>query len=135
MDRGRGTKRSRGRDQPTMLARAPKGVNALTLTQLGNDRLQLVEVSLVLSLVLYLFLDALQDPDGRGIIVHLSRRLQGRLDHARRGDEIVGETVVQTSLEFKDVFDVGEKGLVALVEGFVGFGLVGVSAARVESDG
>jgi hypothetical protein len=38
-------------------------------------------------------------------------------------------------LELKDVLDVGEEGLVTLVEGFVGFGLMGVSTARVESDG
>lgn len=105
------------------------------LTQLGNNRLELFQISLVLSLVLHLFLDALQDPDGRGVVVHLSRRLQRALDDSRGGDEIVGETVVQPSLELEDVLDVGEEGLVPLVKGFVGFGLVSVGTARVESDG
>jgi hypothetical protein len=105
------------------------------LTQLGNNRLQLVQISLVLSLVLDLLLDTLQDPDSGRVIVDLSGCPQGSLDDRGGGDEIVSETVVQASLELKDVLDVGEEGLVTLVEGFVGFGLVSVGAARVESDG
>lgn len=113
----------------------PQFVTPPTLTQLGNNRLQLVQISLVLSLVLDLLLDTLQDPDSGRVIVDLSGRPQGSLDDRGRGDEIVSETVVQASLELKDVLDVGKEGLVTLVEGFVGFGLVGVGTARVEPDG
>ena len=105
------------------------------LTQLGDGRLQLIQVRLVLSLVLDLFLDTLQNPHRRRVIIHLSGSLQSSLDHIGGRDQIVSETVVETSLEFKDVFDVGEEGLVSLVEGFVGFGFVSVGSARVESDG
>ncbi len=44
-------------------------------TQLLDGRLQLVQVRLVLPLVLDLFLDALEDADGGGVVVDLSGAL------------------------------------------------------------
>ena len=60
--------------------------------------LQLGKVFLVLALVLDLGLDALENSYGGGVIVDPSRGLEGGLDNGRRGDEIVGEGVVQVAL-------------------------------------
>lgn len=89
------------------------------LTEFLDNRLQFVQVCLVLQLVLNLLLDTLQDPHGGRVVVDLSRCSQGGLDDLSSGHQIVGETVVESSLEFKDVFDLGEEGLVSGVEGLV----------------
>ena len=60
--------------------------------------LQLGKVFLVLALVLDLGLDALEDSYGGGVVVDPSRGLKCGLDNGRRGDEIVGEGVVQVAL-------------------------------------
>lgn len=60
--------------------------------------LQLVEVLLVLLLVLDLGLDALEDADGRGVVVDAAGGLEGGHEDRGRGHQIVGEGVVQVAL-------------------------------------
>lgn len=67
-------------------------------TELLHDRLQLLEVSLVLALLLNLDLDALDSSDGSGEVVASSGGSDHGLDHVDRGDEVVGEAVVHASL-------------------------------------
>lgn len=86
------------------------------LTKLLNDGLELSEVSLVLALVLDLLLDTLKDADGGGVVVDLAGCAEGSLDDVGRGDEVVGEAVVEAALELEEVTDLREEGLVALVE-------------------
>jgi hypothetical protein len=76
---------------------------ATTLTQLLNDRLQLIQISLVLSLVLDLLLDTLQDPHGRSVVVDFTGRTQSGSDDFRSGDKIVCKAVVESTLEFEKV--------------------------------
>lgn len=90
-----------------------------TLTELLDNRLQFIQVCLVLQLVLNLLLDTLQNPDSGRVVVDLSGCSQSGLDDFSSGHQIVRETVVESSLEFKDVFDLGEEGLVSGVEGLV----------------
>lgn len=104
------------------------------LTELLDHRLQLVQVCLVLQLVLHLLLDALQNPHGGRVVVDLSGCSQSSLDDLGSGDQIVRETVVESSLELEDVLDLVEKGLVSGVEGLVRFVLVIVRSGAV-SDG
>lgn len=66
--------------------------------ELLPQRLELGEVLLVLALVLSLGLDALENADGGGVVVDPPGSLDGSLADGRRGDEIVGESVVQVAL-------------------------------------
>lgn len=50
----------------------------------------------------------LEDTDGSREVVDTAGSLQGSDDDGRRGDEIVGEGVVEVALELKDVLDVIE---------------------------
>lgn len=95
------------------------------LTELVNDRLEVVKVSLVLSLVLDLGLDTLKDADGGGVVVDLARGAEGGLNDRGGGDEVVGEAVVQSALELEEVADLLEEGGVLGVELVVGL-LLGV---------
>lgn len=88
------------------------GVN----TQFLDEGSQFLQVGLVLSLVLNLFLDSLQYPHGSSVIVDLAGGLEDRGNDVGRGDHVVGETVVETSLKLKDILDVFEKGLVTGIE-------------------
>jgi hypothetical protein len=66
--------------------------------ELLAQRLELCEVLLVLALVLNLGLDTLEDTDGGGEVVDAAGSLEGSDDNGRRGNEIVGEGVVQVAL-------------------------------------
>jgi hypothetical protein len=104
------------------------------LTKILNNRLQFIQVRLVLSNILDLFLDTLQDPNSGSVIVNLSSALQSFRDDLSSWDEIVGETVVESSLEFKEVRTVLEECSVSVIECLERFGLVSMSTGtRVES--
>jgi hypothetical protein len=94
-----------------------------------EGRFQLIEVSLVLPLVLDLLADTLEDANGGGIVVDLAGGAECGVDDLGGGDEVVGEAVVEASLELEEVRDRVEEGVVTLVEGLEGLGLVGVGAA------
>jgi len=105
------------------------------LTELLDDRVQLLQVRLVLSLVLRLERQALQDPHRRGEVVAPSGGLERLGEDSDRGDEVVRERVVEASLELKPVAAGREELLVSLVEVLVRLGLVLVRArARVEAE-
>ena len=105
------------------------------LTKLLEDRVQLLQVRLVLSLVLRLERQALQDPDGGRKVVAPSGGLERRGEDRDGGDEVVRERVVEASLELKLVAAGREELLVSLVEVLVRLGLVLVRArARVEAE-
>lgn len=89
------------------------------LTKLLNNRLQFIQVRLVLQFVLHLFLDTLQNPDSGSVVVDLSGCSQSSFNDFGCGYQIVRETVVETSLEFESVLNLGEEGLVSRVEGFI----------------
>jgi hypothetical protein len=63
--------------------------------------LELVQVLLVLAVVLDLGLNALEDADGGGKVVHSAGSLEGGSDDRGGGDEIVGKGVVQVALKFR----------------------------------
>lgn len=75
----------------------------IELTKVLDDGLQFVQVRLVLPLVLDLLLDTLEDPHRRRVVVDLPSGLQGLRDDLRVGHEVVGKTVVEPPLEFKQV--------------------------------
>lgn len=60
-------------------------------------------VLLILRLVLDLVLDAFKNAHGSAVIVDASGRLEGRGHDLLIGDQIIGEAVVQASLQFKEV--------------------------------
>lgn len=90
------------------------------LTELLDDRLEVVKVGLVLSLVLDLGLDTLKDADGGSVVVDLARGTEGSLNDGGGGDEVVGEAVVQSTLELEEVANLLEEGGVLGVELVVG---------------
>jgi hypothetical protein len=106
--------------------------------ELFPDALKLLEVLVVLALVLDLGVDAcvvyvsvcsgmcvdrwrrrkrqkrtLEYPDGGGEVVDAAGGSEGSDDNAGRGDEIVGESVVEVTLQLEDVLDVLELLLVS----------------------
>lgn len=85
-------------------------------TQLFSNRLELIQICLVLGLILHLLLDALQNPDRGGVVVHAARRTERRLDDGGRGHEVVREAVVQPALDLEEVLRRLEKVHVALRE-------------------
>lgn len=120
---------------PPMRSSSTSSKRHATLTKLLDNRLQLIQISLVLPDILHLLLDSLEDPHRRGIVVDLTSRPQSGSDDLRGGDEIVREAVVEPTLELKEVSAGREKRVVAVVEGFEGLGFVGVRAgAGVEAD-
>jgi hypothetical protein len=64
-----------------------------------------LEILLVLPCVLDLLLEPFKDADGGRVVVDPPGGLERRLDDVQRGDEIVGEAVVQAALELKEVVD------------------------------
>lgn len=85
-------------------------------TQLFPNRLELIQIRLILSLILDLLLDALKNPDRGGVVVHAARRTERRLDDGRRGHEIVRKAVIQSALDLEEVLRGLEKVDVALRE-------------------
>lgn len=71
--------------------------------QLLSNVLQLLQVGLVLRVVLNLVLQGLEGSDSGGVVIDTSARLQRLLDDNGRGDQVIGEAVVQDSLHLKEV--------------------------------
>lgn len=103
-------------------------------TQLLNRPLQLVQVRLVLSLVLDLFFDTLQDTHSGGVVVDLTGTSERGVNDLGGRDEIVCKAIVQASLQLEEVVARGEKILVAGVECLEGFGLVCVCTPGRETN-
>lgn len=102
--------------------------------KLLNCRLKLVQVCLILSLVLNLFLNTLQDPHSGSIVIDLPSSLKSSVDNFSRRDKVVGKGVVETSLKLEKVRDRLEEGLVSSVERLVRLGLIAVSTPGSEAD-
>lgn len=86
-------------------------------TQLLPNRLQLIQIRLILRLVLHLLLNPLEDPDRRRVVVHPpSCAERGLADRGGR-DEIMSEAVVQTPLDLEQVLGIVEEIDIALGEG------------------
>lgn len=81
-------------------------------------------------LVLDLFPDSLKDANGSGEVVDPPGGLQSSLDDFGSRDQVVGEAVVEPSLELKKVFDGLEKANVAGGEVFEGLVAVWVRGVR-----
>lgn len=90
---------------------------------------------MVLVLVLYLFPDAFKDSDCSGIVVDPSRGSEGCLDDLGRGDEVVGETVVETPLKFEEVLYGREELDVTRGKGVEGFIVVGMGSVGSDCRG
>lgn len=105
--------------------------NKWLLTEFIDHRLQLLQIRRVLIFILNLLLDSLQNPHCRSIIIHFPTSFQSSLNNVHRGNQIIGETIVESSLEFENVGAVGEEGVVSRVEIFVGFVFTGVRARAV----
>lgn len=71
--------------------------------ELLSNVLESVKVCLVLGLVVDLVFETLENSDGGGEVVDSSAGLESLLDHGGCGDEIVSETVVQNSLDLKEI--------------------------------
>jgi hypothetical protein len=71
--------------------------------ELLSNVLESVKVCLVLGLVVNLVFKTLEHSDGGGEVVDSSAGLESLLDHGRCGDQIVGETVVENSLDLKQI--------------------------------
>lgn len=85
-------------------------------TQLLPNRLQLIQIRLILRLVLHLLLNPLKDPHRRRVVVHPpSCAERGLADRGGR-DEIMSEAVVQTALDLEQVLGIVEEIDVALGE-------------------
>jgi len=98
-------------------------------TQLLPDTLELIQISLVLLLVLDFLPDTLEDPNGGRVVVDTASSAEGSLDDGRRRDQIVGEAVVETTLDFKQILGLLEELNVSFGEGFEGL-LVGGGGGR-----
>ena len=85
-------------------------------TKLLPEGLQLVKVRLVLLLVLHLLLDALEDADGGSVVVHATGSTEGSLNNRGCGDKIMGEAVVETTLNLEEILGGFEEVDVSLVE-------------------
>jgi hypothetical protein len=109
--------------------------------ELFAQRLELIQILLVLALVLDLGLDALEDPNGGGEVVDSPRGPKGGGHDGGGGDEIVGEGVVQVALELENVLNTVKLLLVAgrkLLEGLLlvlGAQAGGCAKARGGEDG
>lgn len=98
-------------------------------TQLLPDALELIQISLVLLLVLDLLPDTLEDPNGGRVVVNTTSSAEGSLYDGRRRDQIVGEAVVETTLDFEQILSLLEELDVALGEGLESL-LVGGGGGR-----
>ena len=104
-------------------------------TKLLPDALELIQISLILLLVLDLFPDTLKDPDGGRVVVDATGSTKGRFDDGRRRNQIVGEAVVQTTLDFEQILGLLEELNVALGEGFESLLVRGGGGRTSESRG
>lgn len=74
--------------------------------ELLSNVLESVKVCLVLGLVVDLVFETLKDSDGGGEVVDSSAGLESLLDHGRSGHQVVGEAVVEHSLDLKEIVGV-----------------------------
>ena len=95
-------------------------IDEASLTEFLPDALQLIQILLVLLLVLDFLTNAFENTDGGSVVIDTTSRAECSLDDGRRGDEIVGEAVVESSLDLEKVFSVLEELDVTFVEGFEG---------------
>ena len=111
--------------------RGGKTAQIAVLTQLLPDWLQSIKVLLILLVILHLLLDSFKDTDGSGQVIDPASCPECALDDFRCWYEIVCETIVEASLEFKEVFNSIEEADVTVSEGFEGFFFVvcGVSSS------
>lgn len=71
-------------------------------------------------LVLHLLLDTLEDTDGGRVVVHAPGGADGSLNDGGCRNEIVGEAVVETTLNLEEILGRLEEVDVALREGLKG---------------
>ena len=102
-------------------------------TKLISKRLELVKVRLILLLVLHFLLDTVEDADSSRVVVHATGGADGGLYNSRCGDEIMGEAVVETTLDLEEILRSLEEVDVALRKGLEG--LRGVCAGRGTGEG
>ena len=84
---------------------------------------------MILLLILDLLPDTLKYPNGGRVVVDTTSGAERSLNDGRRRDQIVGEAVVETTLDFKQVLSPLEEMHVALGEGFKSL-LVGGGGGR-----
>lgn len=77
-------------------------------SQLLSDLLELFEVSVVLLDVLDLVLQTLEDSDGGSVVVHSSSSLESLTDDGWGWDQVVGESVVEDTLDLEEVVSLVE---------------------------
>lgn len=77
-------------------------------TQLLSDVLQLLQVGGVLLFVFHLVFQGLEGSDGSWVVVDSSTSLQCFFNDDRGRDQVVGETVVQDSLDLEEIVCVFE---------------------------
>ena len=87
-------------------------------TELFPDALELIQISLVLLLVLDLLPDTFKDPNGGRVVVDATGSTKGSFNDGRSRDQVMGEAVVQTTLDFEQVLGLLEELNVTLGEGF-----------------
>jgi len=75
-------------------------------TQLGLEGGELIQVLLVERIRSSLDLQSLKDTDGGGVVINASGGLESSGNDRGRGDKIVTEGVVQSTLELEDVINV-----------------------------
>lgn len=100
-------------------------VNAELLAQ----RLEVLNVLLVLLGVLNLVLETLKDAHGRCVVVHAARSLECLLNNLRRRDKVLRKSVVKTTLELKEVLHAVKELDVAGVELLESLGVTRVVAS------
>jgi hypothetical protein len=74
--------------------------------QLVLEGSELIQVLLVKSIRASLDLQSLENTDGSGVVINASGGLEGSSNDGGRGNEIVAEGVVQSTLELEDIIDV-----------------------------
>jgi hypothetical protein len=90
-------------------------------TELFPDALEFIQISLILLLVLDLLPDTLKNPNGGRVVVDATGGTKGSLNNRRRRNQIVGEAVIQTTLDLEQILGLLEELDVALGEGFESF--------------
>jgi hypothetical protein len=85
-------------------------------TKLLLDALEFIQISLILLLVLDLLPDTLKDPNGGCVVVNATGSTKGSLNDGRGRDQVVGEAIVQTTLDFEQILGLLEELDVALGE-------------------
>ena len=90
-------------------------------TELFFNTLEFIQVSLILLLVLDLLPDTLKNPNSGRVVVDATGSTKGSLNNRRGRNQIVGETVIQTTLNLEQILGLLEELDVALGEGFESF--------------